>query len=300
MSRPRFRLHDRLRLFWPAVAGAIEALVHSNVFISVAAASVAVTTMLLAGFRFDPRPPFLVFAVTLFVYSFNRVTDLEEDERNTPRRAAFTRRYGRLALAVGGCLYALAGALAVAWNLPHVEFMLLPLVVGSLYSVGRLKERLLVKNLLVGLSWGVIPLGVGVYFGAVYSPAVVAFAGHVAVMLTVAAVVFDIKDIEGDSEAGISTVPIAVGVAWTRRLAQSVNVVVAGVVLTVVAAGVVPVAFVALLAFHAYVFCYVRTATPQRGPLFYGFVIDGEYVFVALVVAAIETAWPAASAIVVG
>ena len=50
--------------------------------------------------------------------------------------------------------------------------------------------------------------------------------------------------------------------------------------------------FLVLLAFNTYVGCYVPLATRDRGALFYGFVIDGEHVFlVALVIALDAVGW---------
>jgi 4-hydroxybenzoate polyprenyltransferase len=266
----------------------VATLVHSNLYISAAAASVAVSTMLLAGYPLEPVPVAIVFAATMFVYSLNRITDLDEDEQNVPGRAAFTRRYGRPVLALSVCAYLGAVGLALAWELPRVEFMALPPLVGGLYSLGRLKRLFLVKNLLVGAAWGVIPLGVPVYFGADPTVEAAVFAGYVTVMLTVAAVVFDIKDIEGDRQRGIRTVPVRFGPRVTRVVAGAATVTAAGVVAGLVVAAVLSRMFLALLAVNAYVLAYTAVATPERGSLFYGFVADGEHLFLALLLAGAE------------
>ncbi|AQL42380.1 prenyltransferase [Halorientalis sp. IM1011] len=270
-----------------AVSRAITVAVHSNVLIAVAAASVAVTASLLCDYPIAPLPVGIVFAATLFVYGCNRLTDLAEDERNLPGRAAFTRRYGRPLAAVGTVLYLGTVGLAFARDLPGASFLWLPAAVAGLYSLGRLKRIFLVKNLLVGVSWGIVPLGVGVYFGTIRPP-LVAFAGYVAVMLTTAAVVFDVKDVAGDRREGIRTVPVLFGPATTRRVAQLTNLGAAGAVVALVWSGLLPARFLVLLAFNAYVGCYVPLATPDRGPLFYGFVIDGEHVFLAALVVVLD------------
>ena len=272
----------------PALKAALLVAVHSNLFISLAATSVAVTTIVLAGFRLEVVPLFIVFAVTLFVYSVNRLTDLAEDEQNVPGRAAFTRRYGRLSLALGALGYLVAIALAVVWGLPLAGFLVLPLVVVLLYSTLQLKRVFLVKNLVVGAAWGVIPLGVGVYFGDLFRLEVLFLAAHVGAMITVAAVIFDVKDIEGDRAEGIQTVPNVYGSRVTRIATQVANVAVAGAVLAFVAAALLPTSFLVLLSFHCYVGGYIPAATPERTPLYYGFVVDGEHVFLALVVLVLD------------
>ena len=256
-------------------------LVHSNVFIALAATGVAVSTMLLVGVPLEAVPLFIVFAATLFVYSLDRVTDLEGDQQDAPRRTAYLRRFGTLWLAAGVVLYLAAIGLAVALGLPRAEFLVLPLVAALLYSVFRLKRVLLVKNLLVGGAWGVIPLGVGVYYGVLWTVEILFLAGFFTVMLAVAAAVFDVRDRSSDRAEGVRTFPLVVGPRATRRGAVGVTLAAGAVVVAAVASGVLPTQFLLLLAFLGYVLAYLPFATPDRGSLFYGFVVDGEHVFLA-------------------
>ena len=267
-----------------SLESALRVLVHSNLFISLAATSWVVITAYFADLTLDPIPLFIVFAVTLFVYSLNRITDIEEDRQNVPGRASFTGRFGHALLGFGILAYLLAIALAVAWNLPRVEFMALPLVVALLYSLAGIKRLLLVKNLIVGASWGAIPLGVGVYYGVLESLEIQFLFVYVTAMLTIAAVVFDVKDLEGDREAGIRTVPNTIGVRATRFAAATATVLVAVGVVSAVAVGPLSSSFLVLLAFNLYVCWYSVLASPEYGPLFFGFVVDGEHVFLGLLV----------------
>ncbi|WP_394328098.1 UbiA family prenyltransferase [Halostagnicola kamekurae] len=267
-------------------------LVNSNLHISLSATSIALVTVLLIDLRLEVVPLFIVFAATMFVYSINRVTDLEEDARNVPGRAAFTREYGRLLLALGVGLYVLAIGVAVVLELPGARYTVIPLLVTIAYSFFRLKRVFLVKNLTVGVAWGLIPLGVGYYYGVLEAPGIVFLAAYVTTMLTVAAIVFDIKDIDGDRAAGIRTVPVVFDTRRTRILAQFSNVAVAASVVVCVVGNLVPVTFLVLLAFNAYVGTYIPFATRDRSVLFYGFVIDGEQIFLACCVLALElTLW---------
>ncbi|CAI48222.1 UbiA family prenyltransferase [Natronomonas pharaonis DSM 2160] len=262
--------------------------VHSNLLISLAATSVAFSTMWLVGVSADPVPLFIVFAATLFVYSLNRLTDIEEDRQNVPRRAAFIERYGKPLFAAGVALYLGAIAVAVWLGLPGAPFLILPAVVAALYSTFKIKQRLLVKNLVVGVAWGIIPLGVGVYYGVLWTPEVLFAFVFVTVMLTVAAAIFDIKDIEGDRAEGIRTFPIVFSPAATRWGAAVITVLVAAGVVVAVATGVVSHRALVFLSLSAYVFAYIPFASRDRGPLFYGFVVDGEHVFLGAVVLLVE------------
>lgn len=264
------------------LTASLRVLVHSNILISLSATSLAVSTVLLADLSLKPVPLFIVFSVTMFVYSYNRIADFAEDSKNIPERASFVSQYGRSLLAVGIVLYGLATALAVVRGIPAAPAMGIPLAVAVLYSGVGLKRVLLVKNLLVGLSWGLIPVGIGIYYGELWATDVLFVAAFSTVMLTIAAAVFDIKDIEGDSAAGIDTLPVLYGPGVTRRLAVGATAVVALFVLALVWAGVLEPVYLLFEAFLAYVAGYSLFATADRGPLFYGFVIDGEHIFLAV------------------
>ena len=264
------------------VKSALLLLVHSNLLISLSATAVAVSTSVLADLRLDPVPLFIVFAVTLFVYSFNRLTDIAEDAQNVPNRAVFVEQYGTLLLAIGVVLYLLATVVAFVARVPAVPAMVAPLVVAVLYSVVGVKRILLVKNLLVGLSWGAIPLGVGVYYGRLFTLDILVTFGFITAALTIAAVVFDIKDIEGDSAEGIATVPLVVGVERTKRLAAVGCVGLGLIVLVLVTVGPLHRQYLLLVPFSGYMAIYSLLARVDRTPLFYGFVIDSEHIFLAV------------------
>ncbi|SFC40552.1 4-hydroxybenzoate polyprenyltransferase [Halobiforma haloterrestris] len=278
----------RTRRLIASLERALRGLVHSNLFISLATMSVVVTTVILADLPLEPLPLFIVFAATLFVYTVNRFTDLEEDEENVPDRASFTKRYGRYLLALGIGLYVAAIAVAVVLGLPGAVYLLLPLAVALLYSVGGIKQVFLVKNLFVGFAWGVIPLGVGYYYGQLWTLEILVITGYVTAMITVAAVIFDVKDIEGDREEGIATVPNRLGTAATRRYAQLANVAIAAAVVAIVVGTSLSLEFLALLAMNGYVAGYIPFAHPDRTVLYYGFIVDGEHVFLAVVVVGLE------------
>lgn len=267
-----------------AVAALARRAVHANLVVSLAATSVAATTAVLVDAPLEPLPLFVVFAATLFVYSADRVADVDADAANLPARAAFARRHGRRLLAGSVALYAVAVALAAARGVPWVGFLALPVVAAGVYSGLRAKRVFLAKNLLVGGAWAAVPLGVGAHARRLGDPDVWLLAAWVGAVITVAAVVFDVKDVPGDRAAGIDTIPVRYGPTVARRAAAVANAGLALVVAALVATRVVPPRFLVLLALHAYVAAYVPFATPDRSALFYGLVVDGEHLALAALV----------------
>lgn len=270
------------------LAGILLTLVHANVLISLSATSVAISTILLAGADLEILPLFIVFAVTMFVYSFNRLTDLEADQLNVPERASFIQRYGCVLFALGVVLYGGAIVLAVVRGIRGAPALLIPATVAVLYSVIGLQRVLLVKNLLVGLSWGLIPLGVGVYYDILWTTDVIFLSIFVTLMLTIAAAVFDIKDIRGDRAAGIRSVPVVLGVVRTRHGAVGASVLLGLGVIALVGVSVLEPRYLVLAPFTLYVAGYSMLARRDRSTLFYGAVIDGEHILLAVAVLVLD------------
>ncbi len=266
----------------------LRVLVHSNLIVSLATTSVAVTSIVLFGLSLEWLPLFICFGATQFVYTVNRFTDLAEDRTNVPHRAAFTERLGWPWLVGGATLYLGAVIVAFVLAVPGAVFVLLPAIVIGCYSVLGLKRVLLVKNLTVGAAWAGIPLGVGTYYGVLWTLEVWVLAGYVGAMITVAAIIFDLKDTRGDRAEGITTVPILVGPRRTRIGCQCGNLAVAGAIVGLVAVGIVDSQYLVVLVMNAYVGAYIPFADPDHGPLFYGFVVDGEHVVLAAAVLALE------------
>lgn len=256
---------------------AVIAAVHANLVVAMAAVGVAVTSARVFGETLAAEAALGVFAAAYMAYTLNRFLDREEDRENVPDRSDFIHRHGAWMLRIGvlGLLGALALGLALAPGM--VPLILLPIGVAWVYSRYG-KHVLLVKNLIVGLAWGLIPLGVALYGrGPIDATSVVA-AGFVLVFLTVAAAIFDIKDRPGDRAAGVRTLPTTIGVRRTRALAI-------GVLLLclpgIVGATVLTERFLVLLGYPAYLLATTPFATAERGPLYYGIAIDGEHLAVA-------------------
>jgi 4-hydroxybenzoate polyprenyltransferase len=220
----------------------------------------------------------------LFVYTLNRFTDLEEDEQNTPQRVAFIRTHGTSLLAVSGVLYLGGLWLVLARNLMTVIFTVFPVVVGVLYSVSRIKYILFMKNLLVGLSWGTIPFVVAAYVDHPWTREILLLAIFFSVMMIISTIVFDIKDIEGDRAAGIRTLPNLYGLRWTQLFCHTLNGSLGLAVSSLVLTGIVSWEFSVLVVVNLYVFSYLLLADPDRGPLYYGVIVEGAYIILMMVV----------------
>lgn len=259
--------------------------VHSNLVIAGSAVGVAATTVILADLPSDPIPFLFVFVAAWVTYTANRFTDRREDQQNVPDRTQFMRRYGCVLVTVSGGAYLILLVIVAATIPRMLPVAILPIVGIAIYATWWAKRVFLVKNSLVGLVWAMIPIGFGLLYGEFASWRVLALAGVICWQITIAAALFDIKDIRGDRVVGSLTLPVLVGPAWTRRFALGGGLLLA--VPIVWAAAAIDPRFLVLGGYVVHIIAVVPFASVERGSLFYGLVIDGEHMMIAAIAIAV-------------
>lgn len=169
--------------------------------------------------------PIAVGLVTFAVYNGNNLTDLDEDAVNSPRCAAFVERHS----------WALAGVCAVAGTVAlglagiaggplAVAVVLVPVVTGVAYSVPiagwRLKDVFAVNTILVAGAWAVTVTYLPVAISNDPVPLVhtIPVLAILFLRTLISVEVFNVRDVAGDRESGVSTLPATVGLDATRHV----------------------------------------------------------------------------------
>ncbi|MEA2034059.1 MAG: UbiA family prenyltransferase [Euryarchaeota archaeon] len=170
-----------------------------------------------------------------------------------------------------------------------VAITAIPLVSGIFYSIPllprgfkyrRLKDIPFVKNFIVGLAWA-IPIAL----------LPVVFTGFCAGRMTVAvglffffflsfvnSTVFDIRDVEGDAESGVQTIPVIIGIRSTRILLSVMNLISSVVVLVFCKGYLSPVETAIIAGIAIYVQGYIILFNGNRlNRIMYDLVADGQY-----------------------
>jgi 4-hydroxybenzoate polyprenyltransferase len=154
------------------------------------------------------------------VYTLDRTLGSEEDTVNRKELNGSRKEVGLavclLTFLTGSYILAKEGLLVIAF---------IPFVTCYLYSKGikigkyafKLKGGFGVKNFVVGITWGIFIAGlVGSNCGRIIPIALVfTFFGT---KLFVNSIIFDFKDVKGDTLAGIKTLPVSLGERNTRKL----------------------------------------------------------------------------------
>ncbi|MDI9395899.1 MAG: UbiA family prenyltransferase [Euryarchaeota archaeon] len=159
------------------------------------------------------------------VYTLDRALESEEDSVNRMELNGSNKKIGLvvslLAFITGAYILAKEGMLVIAF---------VPFVIGYLYSKGikigkfalKLKGGLGIKNIVVGLTWGICIAGVAGSGCENLIPVVMVFI-FFGVKLFINSTIYDFKDIKGDTLAGIRTLPVGLGVRKTRNLLTAMH-----------------------------------------------------------------------------
>jgi 4-hydroxybenzoate polyprenyltransferase len=171
-----------------------------------------------------------IFLITYSIYGVNKLTDIKEDAINAPERAQLVKKIEPIFKFSLVFSFIISLLLVFLVNVLTLPILLFPLFTGTLYSIKfsknlpRLKDILGVKNITIALSWAVcmallpafclvenevIPIILIFYFFFLKS--------------FINAVLFDIRDIEGDRISGVRTIPVVFGRQKTKNLLLLLN-----------------------------------------------------------------------------
>ncbi|NYT01633.1 MAG: UbiA family prenyltransferase [Methanosarcinales archaeon] len=231
----------------------------------------------------DLRPSlalsFAVFLVSFCVYSLDKVADMNNDLTNMPERCGFLA--GRRNTVIAYSLAAYAGALAIVWMIEPMALpvVFVPFIANAFYGtklipgLPRLKDIPVMKNVIVAIAWSLTTILIAGYQILFTAPEVVAMVIYFMLIKTfIDTVLYDVRDVKGDREAGVRTMPALLGerktiivllllnstlLPWTMLAHESVR----------------PLAAILTIYGYAYI-VYFRT---RRNPLVLDFVVEGEW-----------------------
>lgn len=172
----------------------------------------------------------LTFLITFSVYGLNKLTDLKEDLINNPDRAKTIKKIEiifKFTVTLAFIFSIVLGFMVDTLTLPVIIF---PLAIGILYSVKfsknlpRLKDITGMKNITIALSWAVV----ATFLPAIYSSEkrtilIILIFYLFSIKSLINSILFDIRDIKGDRENKIRTIPVFLGKNKTIKLLLILN-----------------------------------------------------------------------------
>ncbi|SEK33655.1 4-hydroxybenzoate polyprenyltransferase [Haloferax larsenii] len=273
--------------------GVITAFRYSSAYLAVIA-MVQVLLVTTALSLETTLAPAVVGLVTFAVYVGDRIADADTDAATNPERTAFIKRYERVLQHAVSLSYGLAIALAVLGGPVALAITLLPGVFWILYAsewlpsvtshFRRLKDVLLVNSFVVAFAWAltltVLPLA---FADAPFTPAAAVMFVYFFLGIFVNVEIPNVRDAAGDSEIGVETLPVVLGVHRTRHVLLGVDALTASVLVAAAVTGVLDAMFVGALllglAFSLTVTSLVGRTTKEE---LLTIAAESEYVVVAL------------------
>lgn len=195
-------------------------LVESTLFVALAPLAMTSATIALTQNPFSLQLILLPFFACMLIYSSNRITDREEDAINMPDRVRFPHRLRIILLVVSLIFYVVLLAIIAQKNLLTSAIGILPLIVAFTYSVLRLKRVFILKNILIAAACSASVLIVPAYYENWTGIWMLLFPFFFLLVL-LNTIVFDIKDVRGDSMFGIRTLPLRFGIRATKYFCYS-------------------------------------------------------------------------------
>ncbi|HET6231724.1 MAG TPA: UbiA family prenyltransferase [Longimicrobiaceae bacterium] len=276
-----------------ALRDALSFLARVNVLLALCLALGTAMVEVTAGIPLEPVAPAITFLTFFAIYSIDRAADVGADARTHPARAAFARRYATWLYASAAVAYVGALALAAREGAWTVAVALLPIVAMALYTfpflppriarrVGfsRIKEVPVFKNLHVAATMTAVLtlLPVAVFDAAVEWRPILAAGAFLLVRQWINVVVFDVRDMDGDWDNGIRTLPVVLGRRRTLRLLHAANAAAGVFCIAAPLLGWVPPAFAFLALGSVYAWLYLRRLSSPAADLHFlcDVIADGE------------------------
>lgn len=213
----------------------LDFIIFSSIYLAFAGVAMAYISCVLQGFPVMWDTLAIMFLVTYAVYNIDRKADEEEDSINHSERYSFTSRYAKFLFISSIAAYILAFLIAGFHGRNAVIVTSIPLVSGLLYSFAwlpkgfryrRLKEIPSVKNLVIAFAWAFTPaLLPAIILGTSYDVTTIVALAYFFLLVFINTVVFDMRDIEGDSLSGIDTIPVILGAEKTRLMLIAMTIV---------------------------------------------------------------------------
>ncbi len=239
-----------------------------------------------AAFLLESNPTvallLMAYLFSFGAYMMNRSAEMDQDLASHPERTTYLARRRRILPGVVAASFLIGYALAAMVSWTFFVALLVPLALSLLYSVGskrligligtrNLKQKLLLKNVSIAFGWSLIPILVGLYFGAFGAPMLL-LSPFIFLRLMMNTIVFDIRDTEGDRENAVKTLPTELGVSKSFKVVGGIDALSATYLILLLVAGLIPSYSVTMMLLPIYSTIYRGFAMQSNSNL--GFICD--------------------------
>lgn len=272
----------------------ISFLIVNSIFLSLD--SVAMLWVSFIFFDVVPIPTLLcaMFLVVYSVYTFNRLTDHEEDVLNAPERSVFVKGNERFMLYTAIASYIVALVLGWIENPFAALILTFPIMLGWVYSknvfsmlgLPRLKDIFIMKNLTISIGWAVCVVFLPILYTSGNAVVVLLFFSFFIIKIFINSVLFDVRDVKGDSLCGVKTIPVVIGIKRTCHLLLILNslLTVLICIFSDFISRYLPILLISIVYGYGYIIYFCRE--PSRDRILFDVFVDEEWTFILILTGA--------------
>ncbi|MEA1895944.1 MAG: UbiA family prenyltransferase [Euryarchaeota archaeon] len=285
------------REYITGIGNIVSFLMVSSLFISVSGLLKLYFSFLFFGITPKINLLFAAFLVTYGTYSLNKLTDKEEDAVNNPARSEYVYGNEKFLATLAVTSYLTALLIGGFESIFASCILLVPLVTGIIYSanifsvfgIPRLKDVFVVKSLLVALSWAIMVTFLpATWFGGNFATLSYIFFFFF-IKSFVNTILFDIRDVKGDAENHVKTIPVVIGIPRTRLLLLAIQSILAiWLMLTFdFFSKYYLILIISIIYGYAYILCFCEQKNHEKFLL--DVMVDGEWIIMWLLYISINS-----------
>jgi 4-hydroxybenzoate polyprenyltransferase len=179
--------------------------------------------------------------------------------------------------------YALAVLLVALEKPVAIPVIFIPLIANALYSsrlipgLPRLKDIPFMKNLIVAISWALVCVLIPAAYSERLDEKVLVIICFMALKSIINTVLYDVRDVAGDKENGIITVPILLGLKKTSLILLALNS--SLLPLAISTKGIAGQLMVGMI---IYGYIYILYFSKKKNPFSLDLFVDGEWMLACI------------------
>jgi 4-hydroxybenzoate polyprenyltransferase len=224
-----------------------------------------------------------VFFLTFTIYNLDRLDGSKEDKINDSQKQSLYKGKKKTWMLILSTSLTLCFLLIIETNVSLMLIYLVPLFSSILYGKSvlffpRLKNIPVLKNVVLVSTWTLMATSIPSYSNIQDSFHLIIISYFLFIKLLINSILFDLRDIKGDSEAGVRTIPVILGRETTHRLLLLLNsTLVPWLMISGLLNYFLP-HLPALVFSVIYGFWYIKYFNKKRARILFDIIVDGEWI----------------------
>lgn len=170
----------------------------------------------------------IAYLIPLISYSFDYYKEMNKDILTNPERAEYMSRNIKIyPYVIGSYILLLVALLALTMNINMIVFTAALIISGVVYGKflkGFTRKIVAFKNIYTALMWALLgSIMIPIYYSVNIDTFFMLMLAFVFLKVILNVMFFDLKDLEGDREEGLKTLPVVLGKSGALKFLNGLN-----------------------------------------------------------------------------